>query len=392
MDQSARTGFIRKFSKGNFTPEEHEAFVHWVRSADKAELEEAWEIFSELEEAGADHEAPPPSFREALERRLDLVDSPPRIHRFRWFAAASVLVLLAGISLFYFLNWQKSGPVTQPAMAKRIDLPPGGNKATLTLSGGKTISLDDIQAGQVALENGVSVRKDADGKLLYTVTGKANTEALLNNTITTPRGGQYQVSLPDGSIVWLNAASSLSFPVNFTGKQRKVSITGEAYFAIKKNRNKPFIVQTGNQELEVLGTEFNLNSYDPASIMTSLVEGAVKVSNTATAQELVLQPGRQSLCSRRQLSSKGFDMENVTAWKKGLFSFTNASLETVMAEFERWYDVEVVIRGSIPDFDFTGQIPRTFSSERFLEIMSSYQLKFRMEAAGGKQKLIVSAP
>ncbi len=189
---------------------------------------------------------------------------------------------MSGIAAFYFLNRKESSTKPVPPVLVQTDLPPGGNKALLTLSGGKTISLDDIPEGKLAMENGVSIQKDADGQLLYSVTAPAaKTIETVYNTITTPKGGQYQVSLPDGSMVWLNAASSLSFPVNFTGKQRKVSITGEAYFEIKKNRNKPFIVQAGRQEVEVLGTEFNVNSYQPESISTSLVAGAVKVINTS---------------------------------------------------------------------------------------------------------------
>lgn len=392
MDQSARTGFIRKFINDSFTSEEHEQFVSWVQQAGKTELEEAWELFSEMEEANSEHEAPPLAFRETLERRLDQVDKPARIKRIRWYAAASVLVVMSGMAVFYFLDRKESATKPVPQVLVQTDLPPGGNKAMLTLSGGKTISLDDIPEGKLAMENGVSIQKDADGQLLYSVTGAAaKTEEIVYNTITTPNGGQYQVSLPDGSMVWLNAASSLSFPVNFTGKQRKVSVTGEAYFEIKKNRNKPFIVQAGRQEVEVLGTEFNVNSYQPESISTSLVAGAVKVINTSSRQQVILQPGKQAVLNNQQIAVNGFNEENVTSWRKGLFSYTNASLSTVMADFERWYDVEVVYEGNIPDFDFTGDIPRKLKASQFLEIMSSYQVKFRLEAAGNKQRLTVSA-
>ncbi len=367
--------------------------MNWVKQADRSELEAAWELFSELEENDTDHEAPPLSFREALERRLDRVDRPSRLYHFRWYAAAGVLILMTGISVFWLLNRNEGSRRTTTAQTAAIDLPPGGNKATLTLSGGKTISLDDTHTGQLALENGVTVRKDADGKLQYTITGnRSDTEEPVYNTITTPKGGQYQVNLPDGSKVWLNALSSLSFPVNFSGRQRKVSITGEAYFEIAKNRNKPFIVQTNRQELEVLGTSFNVNSYDAAAIKTSLVDGSVRISNSNSGQQVLLQPGKQSQLSENGITTSAFDLDNVIAWKKGLFSYTKATLETVMADFERWYDVEVKIEGRIPDFDFTGQIPRSFTSARFLEIMSNYQLKFRMEATGGKQILIVTAP
>ena len=392
MDQSARAGFIKKFVTASFTPEEQEEFVNWVKQADRAGLEAAWQLFSEMDANNPDHEAPPDSFREALERRLDMVNRPARIHRFRWYAAAGVLAAAVGLSIFFLADRKKNQAAPGSPVVAKIDLPPGGNKAMLTLSGGRTISLDDIPDGKLAMENGVNIQKSADGQLIYSVSGSTEkTDEAIYNTISTPNGGQYQVSLPDGSMVWLNAASSLSFPVNFTGKQRKVSITGEAYFEIKKNRNQPFVVQSGNQEVEVLGTEFNINSYLPGSISTSLVEGSVKVINTSSREEVILQPGKQAVLNNQEIVTNGFNVENVTSWRKGLFSYTNASLNTVMNDFERWYDVEVVYEGSVPDFDFTGDIPRKLKASQFLEIMSSYQVKFNLEAVGGKQRLTVSA-
>ncbi|QEC42823.1 FecR family protein [Pseudobacter ginsenosidimutans] len=392
MDQSARAGFIKKFITASFTSEEQEEFVSWVKQASKAELEAAWQLYTELDAGNPDHEAPPITFREALERRLDLADRPARIHRFRWYAAAAVLVATAGLATFFLMNREdKPAEQAAPVVAK-IDLPPGGNKATLILSGGRSIALDDIPAGKLAMENGVNIQKNADGQLFYSVTGEAGkSDEPIYNTISTPKGGQYQVSLPDGSMVWLNAASSLSFPVNFTGKERKVSITGEAYFDIKKNKEQPFVVQSGNQEVEVLGTEFNINSYLPGSISTSLLEGSVRVINTDSRQQVVLQPGKQAVLNNQEITTNGFNADNVTSWIRGLFSYTNASLNTVMNDFERWYDVEVVYAGSIPEFDFTGDIPRKLKASQFLEIMSSYPVKFSLEAIGGKQRLTVSA-
>lgn len=392
MHPSARTAFIRKFLSNSFTAEEHEQFVNWVKQADNTELEEAWEHFTAIESEIPDHEAPPASFRDALERRLDLIDKPTRIHRFRWYAAAAVIVLVAGAAGFFWMNRKET--ISQPVAPSyaQIDLPPGGNKATLTLSGGRTISLDDASSGKLATENGVIIQKDANGQIHYSIAENiAQTEETIYNTITTPRGGQYEVNLPDGSIVWLNAASSLHFPVNFTGKQRRVTVTGEAYFNIKKDRNKPFIVATGSQEVEVLGTEFNVNSYSVSSISTSLVAGSVRVTNSLSKQQTILQPGRQAVLNSNGIAVTGFKEENVISWRKGLFSYSNASLNNVMADFERWYDVEVVFEGKIPEFDFTGDIPRRFKASQFLEIMSSYPVKFRLEAAGNKQRLIVSA-
>lgn len=392
MDQSARAGFIKKFISASVTPEEQEEFVSWVKQAGKAELEATWELYAEMDADNPDHEPPPAAFREALERRLDLADRPARIRRFRWYAAAGLLAATVGLSIFFLADHNKDQVAPGSPEIAKIDLPPGGNKATLTLSGGRKIPLDDTPNGKLAMENGVNIQKNADGQILYSVTGaNQQTEEPIYNTISTPKGGQYQVSLPDGSLVWLNAASSLSFPVNFSGKQRKVSITGEAYFDIKKNKEQPFIVQSGNQELEVLGTEFNINSYLPGAISTSLLEGSVRVINTNTHEQVILQPGKQAVLNNQEIATNRFNADNVTSWRKGLFSYTNASLNTVMNDFERWYDVEVVYAGNIPEFNFTGDIPRKLKASQFLEIMSSYPVKFNLEAIGGKQRLTVSA-
>lgn len=391
MDQPKQSGFFSKFITGSFSDSEHEEFVKWVQQADKAELESAWDLFSCMEDSSQDHEAPPASFREALERRLEQVKEPVRIRRIWWYAAASVLAV-AGISVYYLLNREPESQSSATIATTQSTPANNNNKAILTLSNGNQISLDDIPAGQLAQENGVIIQKDSNGQLQYTVSSNGQTnEANAFNTISTPRGRQYQVNLPDGSTVWLNASSSLHFPVNFTGSQRKVSVTGEAFFEVKQNKDQPFIVQSGQQELEVLGTSFNLNGY-ASDITTSLVDGSVKVSNTSTKEEVLLKPGRQSILGPQEIAVTGFDPEIVLGWRSGLFTYNKAPLSAVMADFERWYDVDVEYAGKVPDFDFKGQIPRKFSIEQFLDVMSNYPVKFKMESAGNRRKLIVSAP
>ncbi|MGN6417391.1 MAG: FecR domain-containing protein [Pseudobacter sp.] len=392
MDQPNQSGFFNRFIEGSFTESEHDEFVKWVQQADRAELERAWDLFSGIEAGNEDHETPPASFREALERRLDQVERPARISRTWWYAAASVLAV-AGISVYFLINRQPESNTIPPiAKVESTTADNNSNKAILTLSNGRQISLDDIPPGQLAQENGVIIQKDSNGQLQYSISNKdqAN-DANTFNTISTPRGRQYQVNLPDGSTVWLNAASSLHFPVNFTGPQRKVVVTGEAFFAVKQNKDQPFIVQSGQQELEVLGTSFNLNAY-AADITTSLVDGSVKVINTYSKEQVLLKPGRQTITGQGEIAVTGFDPDIVLGWRNGLFTYNKAPLTAVMADFERWYDVEVEYAGKVPDFDFKGQIPRKFTIGQFLDVMSNYPVHFKMETVNNRQKLVVSAP
>lgn len=392
MDQPNQNSFFSRFIAGSFTEHEHDEFVKWVQQADRAELERAWDLFSGMDTGNQDHEAPPATFREALERRLDQVEKPARIHRLWRYAAAASVLAVAGISVYYLLSRQPESKPSTPIAKVVSTSADNSNKAILTLSDGKQISLDDIPPGQLAQESGVIIQKDSNGQLQYSISNKGQaSDANTFNTISTPRGRQYQVNLPDGSTVWLNAASSLHFPVNFTGPQRKVSVTGEAFFAVKQNKDQPFIVQSGRQELEVLGTSFNLNAYAP-DITTSLVDGSVKVINTSSREQVLLKPGRQSITGKEEIAVTGFDPDIVLGWRNGLFTYNKAPLTAVMADFERWYDVDVEYAGKVPDFDFKGQIPRKFSIEQFLDVMSNYPVQFKMETVNNRQKLVVSAP
>lgn len=391
MGQPKQSAFFSRFIDGSFTEKEHEEFAQWVQQADRDELERAWDLFSGMEDGKPDHESPPASFREALEARLDQVHKPMRIRRTWWYAAASILAV-SGISVYYLLNREPAPHPSAPLAKVQSTTTTNNSKAILTLSNGRQISLDDMPPGQLAQENGIIIRKDSNGQLQYSISNNGQPdEANAYNTISTPRGRQYQVNLPDGSTVWLNAVSSLHFPVNFTGPQRKVILTGEAFFEVKPNREKPFIVQSGHQELEVLGTSFNLNGYE-ADITTSLVDGSVKVINNSSREQVILKPGRQSILSPNEIAVTGFDPEIVLGWRSGLFTYNKAPLSSVMADFERWYDVDVEYAGKVPDFDFKGQIPRKFSIQQFLDVMSNYPVKFRMETSGNRQKLVVSAP
>ena len=228
------------------------------------------------------------------------------------------------------------------------DVLPGGDKATLTLADGSTIVLDDAQNGTLAQQGNSKIVK-LDGKLSYDPTNK-NSREIVYNTISTPKGGQYQLELPDGSQVWLNATSSIHFPTSFIGTERRIEITGEAYFEIARNPNMPFIVTVNNAEVQVLGTHFNVNAYDDEdNVKTTLLEGSVRFINDGNTN--ILKPGQQSQLTKGGTTKvvSNVDVDEVVAWKNGMFDFENAGIETVMRQLSRWYDVEIEYKGKTDD-------------------------------------------
>ena len=290
----------------------------------------------------------------------------------RWAAAAVVLIALG--SLIYLYSGGKSLFHKQRTYAS--DAAPGSNKAILVLADGQKISLSDIHNGDVAKEAGLSITKTADGQLVYNIlddkSGGAAKEDTFN-TIETPKGGVWQIKLPDGSSVWLNAASSLTYPLSFAkGKKRIVELKGEAYFEVSKDKDHPFVVKTAKQEVEVLGTSFNINSYaDESEVKTTLLEGSVKVMPYLAGQQPdVLKPGEQAILNERSMNIKEVDAEESIDWKNGYFMFNNERQENIMRKIARWYNVqieyadpsakEVMYYGSISRFENVSKVLRKF--------------------------------
>jgi len=263
--------------------------------------------------------------------------SPKRIlmNSLKWAAAAVVFI---AFSLTAYLSLQK-----KKEHVFATDVAPGKNKAILTLADGKKISLSDAMKGDIAKEAGFSITKTADGQLVYNVAGSENVNDTRLNTISTPNGGEWQIQLPDGSTVWLNAASSIQYPLNIgTAKQRVVKLDGEAYFEVAKNASHPFIVETDKQAVEVLGTHFNINSYKNEKVTkTTLLEGSVRVLHKNTNESEILKPGEQSLVSVSGIAIKEVDVEEAIAWKKGYFMFNNERQESILRKVARWYNVEI---------------------------------------------------
>ena len=280
-----------------------------------------------------------------------------------WWTAAAILVLMTGVA-FYLNSKQQAALLAKKDETLKNDVAPGSNKAVLTLANGTTIVLDDASNGVVAKEGNAKVLKPADGQLLYEQEEESEHGPLAYNTLATPRSGQYQLILPDGSKVWLNSESSIHYPISFAENERRVQISGEAYFEVAKlklssGQQVPFIVEKGDMQVEVLGTHFNVNAYnDESAIKTTLLEGKVRVVKHETGNgkrekpneiSVVLKPGEQAVLSRGHSPltiHHSTDVDNVVAWKNGLFHFESADVKTVMRQLARWYDVDVVYEGA----------------------------------------------
>ena len=295
---------------------------------------------------------------------------------------AAAMMVFVGFGAYVLLRQNKNVLVKKAiAKAKPVhDVLPGGNKAILTLANGKTITLDSAKNGLLANEGSARVHKTRDGQLVYETDNNDDGSAAPMNTVSTPRGGQYQLVLDDGSKVWLNSASSLSFPAVFKGKTREVEITGEAYFEVAKNANMPFRVKVNNTVVEVLGTHFNIMAYNDETVMkTTLLEGSVKISNSQNFS--MLKPGQQA-----QLNQNGPikvidnpDADDAVAWKDGIFQFRDAGIETIMRQAARWYDVQVSFAGKMPVKEFTGRISRNVKASELMGMLKYMGINYRIE-------------
>jgi transmembrane sensor len=305
-----------------------------------------------------------------------------------WWVAAGTIFLIATAGYFAMNNKpittktaETIKPVVQPMVV------PGGNKAVLTLADGSTIVLDSAANGALTQQGATTIMKKKDGELVYNAEGKTAQSAVAWNTINTPRGGQYQVVLPDGTKVWLNAITALRFPASFTGNKREVELTGEAYFEVasigKEGRKLPFIVHVGGpagSEVEVLGTHFNVKAYsDEAAIKTTLLEGAVKMSSSKGQQ--LMKPGQQARVGKdgKMALDENADTDEAVAWKNGRFQFNEADVETVMRDIARWYDVTIEYAGKVPAERFEGEIPRNSSITEVFKILELSNVHCKIE-------------
>jgi transmembrane sensor len=311
---------------------------------------------------------------------------------YKYISAAAVLILISAIT-FVFLNKTKPVVKSDTAISKKLDVLPGTDKAVLTLADGSKVILDEHTSTDISDKDGLKISRTKDGQLVYTIINQDDLKAnstIAFNTIQTPKGGQYQVILPDGTKVWLNAASSLKYPEVFTGNERRVELTGEAYFEVAKNKAKPFHVKNHSQDVEVLGTHFNINSYmDDHTIKTTLLEGSVRVSNGKSVR--ILKPGEQSIAEAAGKGmirlAAGVDTDDETAWKNGLFQFNNANLKSILSQLERWYDINIDY-STIPDKKYNGMVPRKAKLSEVLKMLEKTG-NIRFEIAEGKNLKVV---
>ena len=308
-----------------------------------------------------------------------------KIRQWRKMVAAAAMLCVAFGLAFFLLRDKSREAKMQPIAAAHRQSPivPGRNQAVLTLGNGTQVVLDSAHAGLLTNENGVKVVKLANGQLAYNAAGSANAaQQVAYNTLSTPRGGQYKILLPDGTQVWLNAASEITYPTVFTGGKREVSIEGEAYFEVAKNPQQPFIVKTdNNMQVEVLGTHFDVNAYaDENTVKTTLLEGSVKVTGASGTK--MLQPGEQMQMNKTgELKVvEGVDVESMVAWKEGIFNFEEADITAVMRELSRWYDVDVVYEGAMPKVLFTAIISKNNNINQVLNMLeTTLRVHFRIQ-------------
>lgn len=364
MQQNDIELLLKKYQAGDCTPEEIAFLESWYAqwnqtipvSLSAEQLAEDLQLISSNIQ---------PLYETAKQRNLW-----PRI-------AAAASILLAVSAGGYFLL-HKEQPKQQ--VAEVHDVLPGGNKAYLTLGNGQRISLTDAKNGTIASQAGKTIQKTAEGMIVYDDSHNTHSSTgSIFNTIETPRGGQYQVVLPDGSKVWLNAASSLKYPAAFTGNDRQVELTGEAYFEVAKDKAHPFKVKTPQQTVEVLGTHFDINSYaDEPNVKTTLLEGSVKI--VTTHQQQLIRPGEQAVLANNKFKIQEADEEEVMAWKNGLFIFNDEPLESIMRKVARWYDVDIQYGDIDKTQAFGGGVSRFSNISKVLQKLESTRLvRFKIQ-------------
>lgn len=385
MKKKTLQDLVRKKHKGTLSDEEQEQLT-------------AWESALDQEEGLLELHTPEEQIQ--LQRRMweriegnanssgQLIQLSTRRRKKRWysFAAAASILILLGISGYLFFLRKPNREIANNPDARQLlkpDVAPGSNQAILILGNGSAIRLDNAQNGLLTRQGNANITKMANGQLAYNLLNEKPTDILFN-ILTTPRGGQYQLTLPDGSRVWLNAASSIRFPSSFTGKERKVQITGEVYFEVAKDAARPFRVDVetgkgGPAEIEVLGTDFNVNAYsEEPAIKTTLLEGSVRIKKENAAR--LLSPGQQaSLTTTGIRLEENVDLSKVVAWKNGFFWFDNTDLHTLMRQVSRWYNVDVQFEGQIPEENFSGKISRSEPLSRFMKVLEVNDVHIKME-------------
>ncbi|NII83261.1 MULTISPECIES: FecR family protein [unclassified Pedobacter] len=299
-----------------------------------------------------------------------------RVSTVLWAAASLILVLGAVLIWRYHPELHLQNQTAK--LHQSVHIKPGGNRAVLTLGDGSSVVLTEAKIGALADQQNVSVVKTAEGELSYEMHNGSASAKISYNKITTPLGGKYSVVLPDGSKAWLNAKSSLRFPTAFTGAERVVQMTGEVYFEVAKNPKQPFKVQSGETEIKVLGTHFNVMAYgDEAEQKTTLIEGSIHLSSGKFSQ--LLKPGQQALIDPYGIKvNNNCDLEAVMAWRNDLFIFKDMEIKEIARQLARWYDIQVVFRGTPSKISYTGTISKDVELSELLSMLQFTGLKYEL--------------
>lgn len=366
---------LQKYLDGQCTMAETEELYGWLQSSGSHRSLLA-AMQREFEKTMGERHEIPSELSDRIETRLlqDISrEKVVTIHqrtRVRWAAAAAV-VLLLGSGIYYYMNSvspRKTFATNNGTVADTGDIAPGTNKAILILANGDVVTLDS--AGNQVINQGQTIVRQKNGQLEYAVHG--NSDAVVYNTLTVPRGGQFNIVLPDGSHVWLNAASSMRYPTAFNGNRREVELQGQGYFEVAPNARQPFFVKVNNLEVQVLGTRFDVMAYaDEKSINTTLLEGLVSVKNGTTEQRL--RPGQQAIVdpATGSMVVRPADVDQVIAWKTGFFEFDNASLGDILRQLARWYDIDVSYNQMGNERLFGGRISRSLPLSDILHMLEA---------------------
>lgn len=369
---------LQQYLSDNASIEEIQELFQWLREHpdNTTLLQHAWE---------ANPVAGPKADKDRMWTAISAATKPRGIHRLWKIAAAAILAggLFAGIIYLY-------QPVGKQLVASQQMITPGTDGAILTLDDGSNITIDSTANGTLAVQNG-TIARFHQHRLQYTDDQSNESSKIAYNTVTTPKGRQFQLQLPDGSLVWLNAASSIRFPTRFSGNNRTVAITGEAYLKVAPDAGKPFFVTTTHMHIAVLGTEFNINAYnDEPTGKVTLITGRIAADNSSGQNARVhLLPGEQATLMPGTLPkvARDVNVEQVTAWVNGGFNFENMGLHEVMRQLARWYDLEVIYEKNVPDVTFGGEMSRNIPLPDLLAGLKDMGIHFRIEAG---RKLIVS--
>jgi len=369
MSKKNATDLLNRYLAGNVTKDEKALVESWYLNYSKnAQLPDIDD--QQLEDSQQD----------GLIKLLAEIHPVPKNNRLRYLGVAAGLTGFILVSLILFKSF--TSDKKQTATIKPIytpALPPGSNKAILILSDGSSIALTNAKKGELANDKGVTINKKANGQITYTRDG-VSTKQQVNafNTVITPRGGQYQLVLSDGTKVWLNSASSLKYPVTFIGNKREIELSGEAYFEVAHNQHKPFRVISNGQVVEVLGTHFNVNAYsDEPAVKTTLLEGSVKVLSNGIIK--TIKPNEQVQIMDGSMSIVQVDVTEAIAWKNGFFYFKDDDIKSVMRQLARWYNVDIKYEGQISQREFSGEISKNIDASKLLDILSLEKINYQIE-------------